>query len=141
MSQFMLCNSLKNLGAYGKCLLEKDTENRELFVAVSEKYFHPLNMKNVWIVENISEYCDQALSGIAQTYEMQETHKQLYNLIDKLYDVSETMILWYGNDYKELDIVDTKEELIEYIAEKLKSYCFELYVWCKNVSSGRKCTG
>ena len=113
----MLCKSNMELSKYGKLITEENIECKEMFIAVSKFYFHPFCLDNVWAIEHIHEYCDQV-----------QSHEQVFDLIETLYDKSEMMVLWYGNEYMDLDTSKTKAELINHVKTSLMNFNSEVYL-------------
>jgi len=121
----MLCKSNSDLSEYGKRLT--DTTGRN-FLTILEYHFQQSNAENIWIIEKISDYCDAPYG--------KKNH--IHHLLESLYDVSETMVLWYSDFYTDLDIVETKEDLINLIEREFHdSHPLELYILAKNEIQGR----
>ena len=128
MSQFMICKSKSNLAAYGKCLVDNNICNKKMLLTVAQFHFQSFNMEDIWSIEHIHDYCDQA-------HELQNhTNAKIYQLLDSLYNVSEVIVLWYGDDYKDLDNIETKEELIKHVKNVLISSNLELYLLAKGAA-------
>ena len=117
MTQFMICKSKFDLGRYGK-RLTGDAANAEWLIAVAKHYFHPFAIDEVWNIERIDEYCADP-----RLY-----RDRLVHIIDDLYGRSEMMVLWYSNDYIDLDVVATREDLMDFITREPADYPFELYI-------------
>lgn len=58
---------------------------------------------------------------------------KLFSLLNNLYEICEWMILWYGDEYDDLDVVHTKNELIDYVQHCIEKPGCELYIQvCKS---------
>ena len=99
-----------------------DIENSNLLIIASKYYFDPLEMKNVWVIEKIGRYCDNP----------SKYKNRIEHFLEQLYEASEMMVLWYGGDYVDLDIIETKEDLINLVKDNLMSTPVELYILGKN---------
>ena len=84
--------------------------------------YFPNTDNNIWIIEDIHDYCNEAQESKSFI------NSKLYYILDKLYDVCDYMVLWYGSEYDDLDEVYSKKGLFEYVEHCLKNPCCEIYL-------------
>lgn len=121
MSQFMICKANFDLKKYGGRSLILNEKKDEFFFRVLREH----NIKeydNVWIIGNIDDYCSE------QLHYNDFFVSKFYYFLNDLYDLCEWMILWYGNEYGNLDEVYAKDEFINYIQRCMEVPACELYV-------------
>jgi len=106
MSQFMISRAEADLTDCGGIRLLDSKYNRELLLSVINDYF-PNTDNNIWIIEDIHDYCNEAQESKSFV------NSKLYYILDKLYDVCDYMVLWYGSEYDDLDEVYSKKGLFE----------------------------
>ena len=114
MSQFVMCKSRTNLEEYGGERFSLQKINSDLYRSVLNKYYPNKGYYDIWIIENIHDLCDKALD-----YD-RFIVSELYHVLDKLYELCEWIILWYGDEYEDLKEIHTKKEFINYVR-----YCVE----------------
>jgi len=118
MSQFILCKSTKNLENYNYVKLIHYAENKRFLSKVANELFNDDEMKDVWLMPDI----DNLFTLVQRQYGMvpfEET--DVYLQLSKIYDLSETIILWYCSFYQDLDIVNTKEQFLNEVQKSI--YC------------------
>lgn len=121
MSQFILCKSNENLSRNGGILFDSEIENILLYQTVLEQYFPNIDNKNVWVIKDIHNFCDTQLKQEEYLY------SDIFCIMNRLYDVCEWILLWYGDDYRDLEELHTKERFLKYIGNKIENPCCELY--------------
>ena len=84
--------------------------------------YFPNTDNNIWIIEDIHDYCNEAQESKSFV------NSKLYYILDKLYDVCDYMVLWYGIEYADLDEVYSKKGLFEYVEHCLENTCCEIYL-------------
>ena len=127
MSQFMICKSAFDLTQFGGKLINKDEEDYIFFISVVQKHYEEKTYSNIWIIEKIDDYSCEQLDYNAFI------SSKLFSLLNNLYEICEWMILWYGDEYDDLDVVHTKNELIDYVQHCIEKPGCELYIQvCKS---------
>ncbi|MBD5489917.1 MAG: hypothetical protein HDR13_14190 [Lachnospiraceae bacterium] len=127
MSQFMICKSAFDLTQFGGKLINKDEEDYAFFISVVQKHYEEKTYSNIWTIEKIDDYSCEQLDYNAFI------SSKLFSLLNNLYEICEWMIFWYGNDYDDLDVVHTKNELIDYVRHCIEKPGCELYIQvCKS---------
>lgn len=121
MSQFMMCKSKANLEEYGGKLFSLQKTNNDLYRSVLNKYYPDVEYYDIWIIENIHDFCSEVLD-----YD-RFIVSEFYHVLDELYDLCEWMILWYGGEYDDLEEIHTKEELLTYVKCCVENPCCEIY--------------
>lgn len=121
VSQFMMCKSKVNLEEYGGKLFEFHQNNNNLYRSVLNKYYPYTDSYDIWIIENIHDFCNEVLD-----YDRFGLSK-LYHILDELYDMCEWIILWYGSEYYDLKEIHTKQEFFNYVKSCVKNPCCEIY--------------
>lgn len=114
MSQFLICKAEKDLSNYGKKINEIIL-NHDLFSKVINQYIMEENADAIWIIENIHEMVDQL-----------EKHMEI---IEEIISKSDVMIFWYGSDFQELEVVNSRFELLDYLKQNVANPCFEIYLY------------
>lgn len=122
MSQFMMCKAEFDLSKYGGKLLSLCDMNNMLFSSVLKRYFAVKEYSNIWIIEDIHDYCDKVIDNKSFN------NSKLFYMLDNIYDLCDWILLWYGSEYDDLDEVYSKDEFITYIQQCVKNPCCELYV-------------
>jgi hypothetical protein len=130
MSQFIIFTldpSIKKEETYQNIL--ELNENKEIFFEVKNVYLKNVDYQNLYTILNFDEICTAS-----QLFFLNETfiESQLYKVLEKLNN--EKIILWYGNDYKDLPETITFKELIKNIKNDLQITSGELY-FCYNRSA------
>ena len=127
MSQYMMCKSNYDLSKYGRKLLGK-SESNKVFLSVLNEYYPKERDNNIWIIDNIDVFCNEVIN------EDMFFSSEVYCLLNRIYDLCEWIILWYGGEYNDLDVIYTKDELMKYVQHCIEKPCCELYVrLCKDV--------
>ncbi|MCL2715725.1 MAG: hypothetical protein FWD68_14365 [Alphaproteobacteria bacterium] len=129
MTQFMLCLSpidlrsreQRLLSAHGECWTT-DIKNSDLFVAVADCCFDRHDMKDVWVIRKI----DEATAAPSRHEDF------IRQSLVQLYEASEMMVLWYGNEYTDLDRIETKDDLVDFLRNLQIDNALELYILCRN---------
>lgn len=121
MSQFLLCKAQCDLSQYGGVSLMQQQENKELYQAVLTKYHPGVSGATVLVIEQIHALCDKAIEK-----ECFETSK-LYSVLNELYEKCDWMLLWYGNEYEDVETFYTKEAFMDYVKESVNNPGGELY--------------
>ncbi|MGN0497338.1 MAG: hypothetical protein ACI4GW_14025 [Lachnospiraceae bacterium] len=119
MSQFLICKSNEKLTKYGK-KIDDVMLNKDLYMKVIKKYMYNVNANNIWVVEKIHDILNVFEYGI--------------NIVEEISRKSELMIFWYGSDFEDLDIIDSRQMLMKYLEDNIDSPCLEidLYVDLSN---------
>jgi len=117
----MMCKSNYDLTKYGK-RIKNVCKSHELFMYVFKKYYPKEEDDNIWIIDGIDSLCNETLD------ENMFYTSEVYFLLNNICDICEWIILWYGNEYGDLDIVYTKSEFIRYIQRCIEKPGCELYV-------------
>jgi len=118
MSQFILCKSTKNLEDYNCIKLTQCKENENFLSKIANELFSDDEMNDIWFIQDF----DTLFTLAQRQYSIvpfEET--DVYLLLSKIYDLSETIILWYGGFYQDLDIVNIKEQFLNEVQEDI--YC------------------
>ncbi|MDE6761768.1 MAG: hypothetical protein K2J90_14005 [Lachnospiraceae bacterium] len=95
--------------------------NNDLYRSVLNKYYLYVEYYDIWIIENIHDFCNEVLD-----YD-RFIVSELYHVLDELYDLCEWMILWYGGEYDNLQEIYTKEEFLNYVKCCVENPCCEIY--------------
>lgn len=111
MSQFLICKAEKDLSNYGK-KINDIILNHDLFSKVINQYIMEENADAIWIIENIHEMVNQL-----------DTHMEI---IEEIIFKSDVMIFWYGSDFQELEVVNSRFELLDYLKQNVDNPCFEI---------------
>lgn len=122
MSQYMICKSKTDLSEFGCVLLNMDEKDNTLILSILKKYYPNKVYDNIWIIENMEEYCCKQLCY------NEFIVSNLYFLLCNLYDLCEWMIFWYGNEFCDLDEVYSKDELLSFVQHSIEVPCCELYL-------------
>ena len=124
MSQFMLCKSKQDLTEQ-KCIKLADCDDKFFLLKVAEELFSNDMIADIWVRPDIDSLFTQAHEyNNIRPFETTE----LYLLLSTLFDVSEVLILWYSNDYHDLDHINTKEHFFDVVKESIRDSMFECYV-------------
>lgn len=116
-----MCKSRTNLEEYGGERFSMQKINSDLYRSVLNKYYPNKGYYDIWIIENIHDLCDKALD-----YD-RFIVSELYHVLDKLYELCEWIILWYGDEYEDLKEIHTKKEFINYVRYCVEKPCCEIY--------------
>lgn len=116
-----MCKSTYDLTKYGEKILCNNISNK-IFLRVLNEYYPEETNNSVWVIDRIDSYCNKVLN--VELF----TSSQIFHLINSIYDLCEWIILWYGEEYDDLNVVYTKDELIKYIQQCIERPCCELYV-------------
>lgn len=111
MSQFLICKTKKDLSNYGK-KIDDIILNHDLFSKVINQYVMAEKADAIWIIENIHEMVNQL-----------EKHMEI---IEEIISKSDVMIFWYGSDFQELEVVNSRFELLDYLKHNVDNPCFEI---------------
>lgn len=111
MSQFLICKAEKDLSNYGK-KINDIILNHDLFSKVINQYIMEENADAIWIIENIHEMVNQL-----------DTHMEI---IEEIIFKSDVMIFWYGSDFQELEVVNSRFELLDYLKQNVDNPCLEI---------------
>lgn len=122
MSQFLLCKSNDSLENYSGKKVDNYQYNKQLLQEVIKEYFCEDDLSCLWIIEKVHHYCDDA-----QLYGFSRDAK-LYNILCELYEHCDDMIFWYSSDYKDLEQIHTKNEMLENVNNCLNDSCCEIYL-------------
>lgn len=117
MSQFLLCQSEINLCKYGTKMNEV-VSNKELYTNVIHMYFDEEANDSIWVINKVQD----CFGNI----------KYDSNELDELYLCCKKMVFWYGNDYLNLDVIDSLDEFNGYFAEMCETPCTEIYLMALN---------
>ncbi len=129
MSQFMLCESNNNLEDLACIKLKDYKANKNLFAKVVHEYLINKDLDKLWVLEDIDKYCVETQRFINEGIPFKNT--KLYNLLYNLYNKCQCFILWYGDDYLELDSVTRQCDFFNLIAQEIKEPCCEIYIIMK----------
>ena len=116
MSQFLICKAAKNLSNYGK-KIDDTILNYDLFSKVINQYIMSEKADDIWIIENIHEM-------VNHLYKHME-------IIEEIVSKSDVMIFWYGSDFQELEVVNTRCELMDYLKHNVDNPCFEINLYAE----------
>jgi hypothetical protein len=123
MSQFMICKSSNDLQKHGVRLCELPNDiNKALFTAVSNTYFSHVSLEEIWIIEKIHDYCDEA--QVSDSF----ANSKLYHLLKDLHIKSDVIVFWYTSDYIDLDVVSSSDELFSHVEHCLLNPCCVIYL-------------
>ena len=111
MSQFLICKTEKDLSNYGK-KIDDTILNYDLFSKVINQYAMNEKADAIWIIENIHEMVNQL-----------QKHMEI---IEEIISKSDVMIFWYGSDFQELEVVNSRCELVDYLKNNVDNPCFEI---------------
>ena len=125
VSQFLMCSSKSSLSDYGSNLTSLHGKNNKLLIDVSNKYLSMNSFDNLWVIEDIQSYCDKVLDDTSFM------HSKLYSILNDLYDKSDCMIFWYGNEYDDLEVLYSKNEMINYVTRCVTKPACEIYAIVK----------
>lgn len=81
--------------------------------------------------DTIENILSKAKQDIAQGSTVEET--QLGKLLLTLIEQQNSLVLWYGSDYQDLEVFSQKEALMTYVKQELQQHVPELY--CKYIST------
>jgi hypothetical protein len=116
-----MCKSKINLEGYGRKLFSLQKIDNDLYQSVLNKYYPDVEYYDIWIIETIHDLCDEPLDYDSFIV------SELYHVLDKLYDLCEWIILWYGSDYDNLEELHTKKEFLKYVKCRIEYPCCEIY--------------
>lgn len=111
MSQFLICKAEKDLSNYGK-RIDDTIINYDLFSKVINQYAMNEKADAIWIIENIHKMVNQL-----------QKHMEI---IEEIIYKSDVMIFWYGSDFQELEVVNSRCELLDYLKHNVDNPCFEI---------------
>ena len=114
MSQFLICKSKNEMTKYGIRLQEVEF-NKDLYLRVINKYMPDVSGDEVWVIENIHNLLN------ALEYNL--------NYIEEICRNSELMVFWYGCDYDELERIDSRQMLMDYLKDNISNSCLEIYLF------------
>ena len=125
MSQFMLCKTSCNLKKY-KCVRIVDCLEGDFIYEVAKDIFGKDVMHNIWNVSYADELFTQAQKLIIdQPFETTE----LYALMSAIFDVCDTLVLWYSDKYQDLDYASTKEQFLDSVKKSVADSMCECYLY------------
>lgn len=116
MSQFLICKSMEDLSRYGE-KMQTITSNHDLFSKVINQYIPNEDLKYIWVIERIHEIVNQLEGHI--------------HVMEEIVSKSDVMIFWYGSDYQELEIVNSKVELMTYLKNNITNPCLEIDLYAE----------
>jgi len=126
MSQFMLCKSSRNLEKLGCVRIADCKLNREFLTKAARQVLACDTLHDIWEVSNFDDLLTQAQRQIVeQSFETTE----LYSLLSSLFDASDTIVLWYGDEYQDLNHVNNKEQFLSSVRESLMDSMCECYLY------------
>lgn len=131
MSQFLMCCSFKDLTEFQCRKLSQNIPNKDLYKKVANYFLKHANMDNIWVMEKSDNYFTKAQTILHQGGNFKSTY--LFKLLDKICNICETMIFWYGSDFEALDVVVYKEELFLNVGESINDSMNECYLIFKKV--------
>ena len=96
------------------------------YTNVAKEVFKCDMLYDVWIVSNIEDILTQAQRQIVeQPFEA----TGLYLLLSSLFDLSDSLVLWYSSDYQDLDCVHNKKQFLGSIKESVLDSICECYLY------------
>lgn len=116
MSQFLICKAAEDLSNYGK-KIDDTILNYDLFSKVINQYIMSEKADDIWIIENIHEMVNHL-----------QKHMEI---IEEIVSKSDVMIFWYGSDFQELEVVNTRCELMDYLKHNVDNPCFEIDLYAE----------
>lgn len=129
MSQFMLCKSKHNLKNLNCIEFFNYKMNSELLAEVANEYIPIEEQKNLWILQEMDNYCTEAQQMMNEGILFKNT--KLYYLLDELYNKCTDFILWYGSDYLELDEISERKDFFSLVEQGIRYPCCEIYLIMK----------
>lgn len=127
VSQFMICETKNDLVQVGCTKLLECIENKEFLIQViNNVLLNKINFDNLWVFENIDKYFVKTQREIHQGVKFEET--DLYYKLNILCDSCDKIILWYGNDFEELDKVINKTDFLFNIRKDIENSICESYI-------------
>lgn len=125
MSQFLMCASERNIDFFCD-LVDESLLKNSIFLNVKNMYFDSINMKNIWIMKKIDRIFCEAQTAINSGTSFSQT--QLYDIIDRLCNMCEIVVLWYGNFYEDLDVCLNKQEVLSNVKKSISYSECECYL-------------
>lgn len=129
MSEFLLCKSEYDLKELHCTKLFNHKQNREFLTKVAREYVPIEEQKNLWVLPEIDRYCTEAQKMVNNGMLFQNT--KLYHLLQELYDKCTELLLWYGDEYLQLDEVAARDTFFELVEKGIKDSCCEIYAIIK----------
>ena len=126
MSQFILCKTSSDLSNQSGIKVSECPGGQRALMRVVREYFPDDEGDDIWFIENIDSLFTQAQEEV---YDRAFEKTELYILLHELYDVSDRLVLWYSDDYQDLDCVATKEEFFNIVEEGIKTPICECYIY------------
>lgn len=128
VSQFILCKTSNDLSSRGGIKVSEYVGDNKALVGVVKEYFPGDESDDIWFIENIDSLFTHAQE---QVNEKAFIHTELYTLLRELYEISDILVLWYSDDYQDLDCVATKTEFLNIVEGSIKTPTCECYVYLK----------
>jgi len=126
MSQFMLCKTSRNLVEQGCVKISDSKLNKEFLAKAAKEVFACDTLHDIWEVSNIDDLIIQCQRQIVDhSFEITE----LYSLLSSLFDLSDTLALWYSDEYQDLDYVYSKEQFLGSVKESVMDSMCECYLY------------
>jgi len=99
--------------------------NYGFFINAAEHIFANVPYDELWIMDDFHYMCDLAIEQLATGKDFSTT--ELYKTVVAVLACADETVLWYGDDFKELPAVTTKNELLVVAEAALKDQPFEVY--------------
>lgn len=115
-----MCKSKEKMTKYG-FRLDDANSNKDLYIKVFHKYMCNENVSDIWIIDKIHDIVDSLEYSL--------------KIIEEISRKSECMVFWYGEEYEELDRINSSQELIDYLADNMDDSCLEIYLFVDLVSN------
>ena len=126
MSQFMLCKTSHNLVKQGCVRISDCKLNGEFLAKVTKEVFACDTLHDIWEMSNIDDLLTPSQRQIVeQSFESTE----LYSLLFSLFDLSDIIVLWYSDEYQDLDYVNNKEQFLNSVKESVMDSMCECYLY------------
>ena len=122
LSQFLICKSQHQMTKYGVKIEDIET-NKSMYMQAIDKYMQG-NVEKIWVVNNIHDMIDNLAQNL--------------NIIDEISRKSEVMVFWYGTDFEELDLFNSRQQLMNYLQENINNPCLEIYLYVNCMMLGSK---
>lgn len=117
----MLCKSRFDFYKYKAEPLELHLDNQNLFYDAVKSNFNTNDISNIWVISEIHDLINKAMNNYS-------SKKDFITTMSYFYDSCEWILLWYADDYYNLDTVFDKKAFISYIENVLYEQSFEMYV-------------
>lgn len=121
MSQFVFCKSENDFRNNGGVLLSEMEDKNDFFHHAISETIGTTDFESIWCFEGFNEMLDMVPDNIFYQ------EKVFYDLL-QIYYQSEWLLLWYADDWKDLDVVHNENELKEYLIKELSVFPAELYL-------------